>query len=112
MKKYQRPIVQLIDNCSESIYMASGINTVDNGFGCNSKYMNGVYHAPDYTNTSSYIERFGCNGCPAFRQNGCGLQIEQYWESYDVDNGRRMPNWEKIGHSPNDPINWSDVGLC
>jgi hypothetical protein len=119
--KYSKPIVIGIDDSYEGVYAASGANSstdgsadnaVANAAGCNSQYIKGVYHAADYNNLSTYIERFGCNGCPAFRYNGCGLQLEQYWGSYDVDNGKRYPNWEKIGHHPDDPIDWNDVGLC
>jgi hypothetical protein len=105
--EYERPIIITNSELAEGIYTASGSATPS----CDSKYIKGVFHAPDYNNTTSYIERFGCLGCPAFRYNGCGLQSEDYWGSYDVDNGSRFPSWEKIGHEPNDAINWNDVGL-
>jgi hypothetical protein len=110
--RYEKPIAIVTGDVAESIYMASGETTVSTGEGCNSKYMNGTYQAPDYSNTQSYYGRFGCNGCPAFRWNGCGIQMEYFWDSYHADDGNRMPNWEKIGHQPNDPIDWNDVGMC
>ena len=63
-------------------------------------------------NEENYISRFGCHGCPAFRENGCGLQMEDYWGSYDIDNGNRFPNWEKAGYQPYDKIDWNNVGEC
>lgn len=114
MAEYEKPILLVQEEISEGVYLASGEDTGDGTARgkCDSKYMNGVWHAPDYTNGISYIGRFGCNGCPAFRHNGCGLLLEDYWGSYDTDNGNRFPNWEKIGHAPDDPIDWSDVGSC
>ena len=120
MVKYEKPIAHIDENYTEGIYLASGDITTDGGSNtsgtqsaaCNSKYYNGVFHAPDYNRSDSYSARFGCNGCPAFRWNGCGLQLEQYWGSYDADNGNRFPNWERIGHAADDAINWSDVGSC
>jgi hypothetical protein len=106
MKEYIKPIVMIIHDLNEAIYTASGSTTPS----CDSKYMNGNFRAPDYSNMTSYIERFGCLGCPAFRGNGCALQLEGYWESYDTDNEKRYPSWEKIGHNPDDAINWNDVG--
>ena len=114
MANYEKPVIIDTEEHYEGVYAAIGDNT-DSGVSapkCDSKYMNGVWHAPDYNNTTSYIQRFGCNGCPAFRYNGCGLQLEKYWGSYDVDNGNRYPNWERIGHQPYDAIDWGDVGMC
>lgn len=107
MIEYTKPEFITIPEYSEGVYMASGDTTPS----CDSQYMNGIYRTPDYNNTTSYIERFGCLGCPAFRYNGCGLQLEDYWGSYDVDNEKRYPSWEKIGHMPTDAISWDDVGL-
>ena len=92
MANYEKPVIIDTEEHYEGVYAASG--------------------APDYNPTTSYIQRFGCNGCPAFRYNGCGLQLEKYWGSYDVDNGNRYPNWERIGHQPYDAIDWGDVGMC
>ena len=114
MANYEKPVIIDTEEHYEGVYAASGDNT-DSGVSapkCDSKYMNGVWHAPDYNNTTSYIQRFGCNGCPAFRYNGCGLQLEKYWGSYDVDNGSRYPNWERIGRQPYDAIAWGGVGKC
>ena len=103
MKKYEKPIILANSDLSEGVYTASG--AAGNGPKCDSKHMKGVFKAPDYTNTTSNIGRYGCNGCPAFRHNGCGLQSDyvdsNYASSYDADNGNRMPEWEKKGWDPN-----------
>ena len=68
MANYEKPVIIDTEEHYEGVYAASGDNT-DSGVSapkCDSKYMNGVWHAPDYNNTTSYIQRFGCNGCPAF----------------------------------------------
>jgi hypothetical protein len=110
---YIKPKITTVNTYNESVYLSSGSTQTSSSTAplCDSKYLNGVYHAPNYNDTTTYLNRFGCLGCPAFRYNGCGLQLEQYWGSYDVDNGNRYPSWEKIGHKPQEPIDWSDVGL-
>lgn len=105
--KYEKPLIVVEEGCAEGIYTASGST-----LGCDSKYIKGVYHAPNYYSEENYISRFGCHGCPAFRDAGCGLQQEDYWLSYNVDNENRYPNWEKFGHTPTDPIDWNDAGYC
>lgn len=83
MANYEKPVIIDTEEHYEGVYAASGDNTdsVVSAPKCDSKYMNGVWHAPDYNNTTSYIQRFGCNGCPAFRYNGCGLQLENTGEA-------------------------------
>ena len=86
MANYEKPVIIDTEEHYEGVYAASGDNT-DSGVSapkCDSKYMNGVWHAPDYNNTTSYIQRFG----------------------------NRYPNWERIGHQPYDAIDWGDVGMC
>ena len=81
MANYEKPVIIDTEEHYEGVYAASGDNT-DSGVSapkCDSKYMNGVWHAPG---------------------------------SYDVDNGNRYPNWERIGHQPYDAIDWGDVGMC
>jgi hypothetical protein len=107
MATYSKPIVIPSAELAEGVYAASG-DTLS--LSCNSKYMKGAYHAPDYNNTTSYYGRFGCLGCPAYRWNGCGLSLESYYGSYDTDQGKRMPSWEKLGHTATDAIDWNDVG--
>lgn len=113
MKLYEKPEILEQAGLAEGVYMASGAGdstSASNGNGpkCDSKYMKGVFQQPDYTTSSSYKERFGCNGCPAFRWNACGLETDYvdsgYASSYDVDNGNRMPGWERKGHKANDPV--------
>ncbi len=108
MKNYEKPIVLANYELSEGVFAASGTAGGTSSSGapqCNSAYMNGVWHAPDYSNTTSNIERYGCDGCPAFRWNGCGLQLDYVdsgnAESYDVDDGNRKPKWESNELDPN-----------
>lgn len=108
MKNYEKPIVDVNPGLAEGVYTASGDATP----ACDSNYINGEFRAPNYYTDASYIERFGCNGCPAFRWNGCALKLETLWPSYDVDNGHRRPNWEKAGYKPYDKIDWNTVGNC
>ena len=52
--------------------------------------------------TNNNINGLGCNGCPAFRADSCALQTEYLWDSYKVDEGNRMPQWEREGKGPDD----------
>lgn len=102
--RYEKPVVEIVPDLSESVYMASG--TTDgsdsaNSSKCDSKYMNGVFHNPDYS-TNNNLNGSGCEGCPAVRPNGCALQLEHLWDSYKADDGKRMPSWEKEGKGPYD----------
>lgn len=106
MKNYEKPMVLLNEELMEGIYMASGDTASGGNDGsarpkCDSVYMNGEYHKPDYS-INNNIDGLGCNGCPAFRENACGIQTEEYWGSYDTDNGNRMPEWERNGKGPYD----------
>ena len=120
MKRYEKPVVIFADEAAEGIYAASGAATEtisgNGGIGCDSVYMKGVWQGPDYSDwagsTRGYKQQFGCLGCPAFTQNGCGLQnhygASGNAASYDVDNGKRKPSWETKGYAPNDPVtDWS-----
>ena len=102
--QYEKPVVEVMPDLAESVYMASG-TTGGSGSasanGCNSKYMGGVYHKPDYS-INNNINGLGCNGCPAFRADSCALQTEYLWDSYKVDEGNRMPEWERQGKGPDD----------
>jgi hypothetical protein len=110
-KDYFKPSALVVTSVCEGVYMASG-DTVSNGTpGCDSQYTGGVWQAPNYNTDASYMARLGCTGCPAFRYNGCGIQMEEYWGSYDVDNGNRMPDWERKGHYASEPINWNTYDL-
>ena len=81
---------------------------------CDSKYTGGVYHPATYSGTT-VMEVYGCMGCPAFRGDACGLTTDYvasgYASSYDVDNGNRMPAWEKHGWAPDDPNNWNNCNV-
>ena len=114
MNSYETPKVIENQDVSEGIYMASGDTEggSDGAPGCDSKYMKGVWQAPDYSDwggkTRGYRQQFGCLGCPAYTANGCGLQTHYVdsgkASSYDVDNGNRKPSWEKKGYGPNDEV--------
>lgn len=115
MNSYETPKVIENQDISEGVYMASGTGTAGNAGGapgCDSQYMKGVWQAPDYSDwnggTRGYKQQFGCLGCPANTANGCGM-LSHYIESgeassYDVDNGNRMPSWERKGYGPNDTV--------
>ena len=116
MKEYIRPCVITNLDCAEGVYLASGSSAGadgnDNGSKCDSKYMKGVWQAPDYSNwnggTRGYKQQFACLGCPANTASACGLQTHYedsgHAGSYDVDNGNRMPSWERKGYGPDDPV--------
>ena len=114
MDKYVKPMVVENEELAEGVYAASG--SVESGApGCDSKYMNGVWQNQNHagwvdgdpsTQTKKFI--LGCNGCPASRWNGCGLLVDQAYldgaTSYNVDNGNRMPEWERQGYKDTDPM--------
>lgn len=118
MKAYEKPSVTSCGTVYEGVYAASGDAASDSsdsadGLKCDSIYMKGVWQAPDYSNwaageTRGYKQQFGCLGCPANTDNGCGL-LTHYVESgnaasYEVDNGNRKPSWEKKGYGPDDGV--------
>lgn len=105
---YEKPIALADSELAEGVYTASG----DGDAKCDSQYMKGVWQGPDYSDwngtTRGYKQQFGCLGCPAYTGNACGLQTH-YQESgqaasYDVDNGNRMPSWERKGYGPDDSV--------
>ncbi len=113
MSTYEKPFVMVNEGISESVFTASG--TADDGNGgikCDSVYMRGIWQAPDYSNwngsTRGYKQQFGCLGCPAYTATACGLQTHYedsgHASSYEVDNGNRMPSWERKGYGPNDTV--------
>lgn len=109
MKEYVKPVVLENEELAEGVYAASG-GTIARK--CDSIYMNGVWQAPDYSDwngrTRGYRQQFGCLGCPANTDNGCGLlthyEDADHADSYDVDNGNRKPSWEKKGYAPEEPV--------
>lgn len=118
-KKYVRPMVVFHSEQMESVYLASGGSSAtdsstsqENSLKCDSIHMKGVWQAPDYSDwngvSRGYRQQFGCLGCPAYTWNGCGLLLH-YEESgkadsYNTDNGKRKPSWEKKGYGPNDTV--------
>ena len=109
MKTYEKPRVLLNEEMAEGVYAASGVEEIGQRPVCDSIYMNGVWQPGKY-NSSSYKECYGCNGCPAETENGCGLDSHyadsDYAASYDVDKGKRKPSWEKEGHRPDEEVKW------
>lgn len=111
MREYKKPIITVDSGLAEGVYAASG-SASDNGAKCDSKYMNGTWQGPDYSQwngtTRGYRQQFGCLGCPAYRYNGCGMQSDYVDSgnagSYDTDNGNRMPSWERKGYGPDDAV--------
>ena len=112
MRDYEKPLVEVMNETAEGVYAASGNGAPK----CDSKYMNGVWQAQDTSSwwvdgveyKRGYKQQFGCHGCPAHTDNGCGL-TNHYVESgsaasYDVDNGKRKPTWEKKEYGPNDIV--------
>lgn len=110
---YEKPIVIPAEDIAEGVYLASGA-TANGRPGCDSKYVNGVWHKDNYDG-KTYLSHLGCNGCPAFRYNGCGLQVDQAYldgaTSYDADNGNRMPGWEVKGHAADEAIDWNTYDM-
>lgn len=111
MSTYKRPEIIIDLGMAEGVYAASGDNAQQTN--CDSKYMKGVWQAPDYSAwDKGYKKKCGCMGCPAYRWNGCGMQLDYVNSgnagSYDQDKGNRMPAWEKKGYGPDDQItDWS-----
>lgn len=109
---YEKPVVLPVEDTAEGVYMASG-GIADGGAPkCDSIYMQGIWQDQDHSSwgegTRGYKQQFGCLGCPANTDNGCGL-LTHYVEadsaaSYDVDNGNRKPSWEKKGYGPDDVV--------
>ena len=102
---YIKPEVKILDSLNEGVYAASG--SVEN-LECDSIFMKGQYQAPNYQGWKTYKEQFGCLGCPAFTENGCGLtshyEDAEKAKSYDIDKGKRKPSWETKGYFPNDIV--------
>lgn len=98
MRKYEKPVVELNNDMAEGVYAASG-TAVANTPLCDSQYMDGVWHAPAYGWNTTVKDYYGCLGCPAYRYNGCALDVDQAYidgaKSYDTDSGSRMPDWER-----------------
>lgn len=107
MNRYVKPSVCVLGEASEGVYAASGGEAK-----CDSIYMNGVWQPQDTsawgTDTRGYKQQFGCLGCPANTDNGCGLQTHYvasgYAGSYDTDNGNRKPSWEAKGYGPDEVV--------
>lgn len=109
MAKYEKPVVVVNQELAEGVYANSGTTA---GAKCDSKYRQGVWKAPDYSDwnggTRGYENQFGCLGCPAYTNTGCGLD-SHYIESgkaqsYDVDDGNRKPSWEKKNYDPDTTV--------
>jgi hypothetical protein len=119
MKNYEKPMILANEGLAEGVYAASGsvanISTTPSSHAadCDSQYMNGIWHEPDYTVQTTYGERLGCNGCPAFAENYCQLDDYHFtgYTSYEVDNGNRKPAWEAKGHAYSEAIDWNTYDM-
>ena len=113
MNTYTKPVVLATEELAEGIYAASGATVVKE---CDSIYMKGVWQGQDTSSwwkdgveyPRGYKQQFGCNGCPAHTDNGCGL-ADHYEDSdkaasYGTDAGSRKPTWEKKGYGPDDTV--------
>lgn len=111
MSTYQKSVITVTEGLAEGVYAASGA-VAGGGVKCDSQYMNGNWQKPDYSDWNGinrgYKQQFGCLGCPAYRDTGCGLQSDyiasENAESYNQDNGNRMPSWERKGYQPDDTV--------
>lgn len=120
MKNYKKPVVLANEELAEGVYAASGAvssssSSDNNTPGCDSQYMAGVYQHYQGGWDKTVKEFYGCIGCPAYRENGCGLQVDQAYldgaTSYNVDNGNRKPTWESKGFSDDHMVN-NENGLA
>jgi hypothetical protein len=110
MMEYMKPMIVGNEELAEGVYAASGSDTPK----CDSKYMNGVYAAPQYNTWNNPMkEHYGCLGCPAFTETACGLQTHYVNSgqagSYDADAGKRMPGWEQKGHTEDEIVNENNM---
>lgn len=102
MKEYEKPMVDIVTEAAEGVYAASGKP------GCDSLIMNYQMESPTYGWKSGEVtvrKAYGCMKCPAYTYAGgqCGM-LTHFVEagqagSYDVDSGKRMPIWEKLGYT-------------
>lgn len=103
MMDYMKPTIVGNEELAEGVYAASGTP------GCDSKYMKGVYAPAHLGWDNTMKDHYGCMGCPAYTDTGCGLQ--SHYEdsnqagSYDTDAGHRMPTWEEKGYQDDDIVN-------
>lgn len=96
-KTYEKPDFCVNAGLAEGIYLSSG-SAVDTGSnGCDSIYMQGVFH-PANPNGITYMDKFGCQTCPSGNHNGCKLANG----AAPKDKGKNKPNWERKGHTPNE----------
>lgn len=109
---YEKPVVLPVEDTAEGVYMASGGIADGGALKCDSIYMQGIWQDQDRSawgeGTRGYKQQFGCLGCPANTDNGCGLLTHyvesDYAASYDTDDGNRKPSWEKKGYGPDDVV--------
>ena len=94
MKEYNKPLIDVVRERAEGVYATSGTGVAT---GCQSQYMNGVYHHPNYKWNTSVMEYYGCAGCSACREYGyngsapgCAWEIEPTYVPTDT----QAPDWE------------------
>lgn len=104
MLRYEKPEVILTNDMAEGVYAASGAKFDPlKHAGCDSIYIKGVYHQPNFINWQSgtNIDGRGCEGCPACWSDG-RCHISNYGPGEDC-----RPTWEKHGKLPSDKWNCS-----
>ena len=103
MRDYETPMMIVVEESAEGIYMASGksadedISEDVSGL-CNSASMKGIFR-PANPNGLTYLNKFGCQTCPKGNHNGCKLKTTGYVPD---TNGKNMPHWERQGHQPDE----------
>lgn len=92
--KYKKPIITIVDDCTEGVYMSSG--SIESSGKCQSKYTHGIYHKPtSYNIHEGFLVAYGCSGCPANWNDG-----KCHKEKYT--NEILKPSWEVELHSATD----------
>lgn len=110
MKQYEKPMVEIICNKAEGVYAASGMKKHPL---CDSDYINNGYKVGTFKEGDSYLEYYGCFGCPQSRDNaycslGDGADYDQSGQSGTYETKTNAPRWERENEDPNAKmvINW------
>ena len=110
-KNYEKPVVELTCGCCEGVYAGSGNPNNPYYPLCHSNAMPGFRESN--TTATTYIEYYGCTGCPQWR--GVGVDNIPYnhcsfEKNADYDNANQagsyetatnLPCWEREGYEAN-----------
>lgn len=109
-QKYEKPVVEISNCAAEGVYAASGKKKHPL---CDSEYINDGYKAGTFKDGVSYLEYYGCFGCPQSRDNSyCSLEENADYDQADQSNTyetkNNAPRWERENEDPNATavINW------